>query len=71
MLAARLGRGGCSAAIRAITPVTWPCGFDQFVAAAGEPAPELCLSVPVPPDPARLMQLAAIHGIQILPPPES
>jgi len=44
-------------------------GFDQFVAAAGEPAPDLCLPVPVPPDPARLTRLAAAHAIQILPPP--
>ena len=57
-----------------------PGGFDQFVAAAGEPArdlrlPEpvppdpardLRLPEPVPPDPARLTQLAAAHGIQIL-----
>ena len=50
--------------------VASPGGFDQFVAAAGEPAPELCLPVPVPPDPARLTRLAAAHGIQILPPPE-
>jgi hypothetical protein len=49
--------------------VACPGGFDQFVAAAGEPAPDLCLPVPVPPDPARLMQLAAAHGIQILPHP--
>jgi mannose-6-phosphate isomerase-like protein (cupin superfamily) len=47
-----------------------PGGFDQFVATAGEPAPDLCLPVPVPPDPARLTRLAAAHGIQILPPPE-
>ena len=49
--------------------VASPGGFDQFVAAAGEPAPDLCLPVPVPPDPARLTRLAAAHGIQILPPP--
>ena len=49
--------------------VACPGGFDQFVAAAGEPAPDLCLPVPVPPDPARLTQLAAAHGIEILPPP--
>ena len=47
-----------------------PGGFDQFVAAAGEPAPELCLPVPIPPDPALLTRLAAAHGIQILPAPE-
>ena len=39
--------------------VASPGGFDQFVAAAGEPASYLCLPVPVPPDPARLTQLAA------------
>jgi mannose-6-phosphate isomerase-like protein (cupin superfamily) len=50
--------------------VASPGGFDQFVAAVGEPAPDLCLPVPVPPDPARLTQLAAAHGIQILPPAE-
>ena len=37
--------------------------------ASGEPAPDLCLPVPVPPDPARLTRLAAAHAIQILPPP--
>lgn len=46
-----------------------PGGFDQFVAAAGEPAADLRLPDPVPPDPVRLTQLAAAHGIQILPPP--
>jgi hypothetical protein len=46
--------------------VASPGGFDQFVAAASEPAPDLCLPVPIPPDPARLTRLAAAHGIQIL-----
>jgi mannose-6-phosphate isomerase-like protein (cupin superfamily) len=50
--------------------VASPGGFDQFVAAVGEPAPNLRLPVPVPPDPARLTRLAVTHGIQILPPPE-
>ena len=50
--------------------VATPGGFDQFVAAAGDPAPELCLPVPIPPDPALLTRLAAAHGIQILPAPE-
>ena len=45
-----------------------PGGFDQFVAALGEPTQELRLPEPVPPDPARVTQLAAAHGIQILPP---
>ena len=52
---------------RAIIVVS-PSGFDDFVAAAGEPAQQLRLPDPVPPDPARLAQLAAAHGIQILPP---
>jgi quercetin dioxygenase-like cupin family protein len=51
--------------------VVSPGGFDQFVAAAGEPARELRLPEPVAPDPARITQLAAAHGIQILPPPQS
>ena len=46
-----------------------PGGFDEFVAAAGEPAPDLRLPHPVPPDPALLTRLAAAHGIQILSPP--
>jgi quercetin dioxygenase-like cupin family protein len=52
-----------------IIVVLSPGGFDQFVAAAGEPACDLRLPEPVAPDPARLTQLAAAHGIQILPPP--
>jgi quercetin dioxygenase-like cupin family protein len=48
-----------------------PGGFDQFVAAAGEPAAGLRLPDPVPPDLARLAELAAAHGIDILPPPQS
>ena len=52
-----------------IIVVVSPGGFDQFVAAAGEPAPALRLPEPVPPDPALIAQLAAAHGIQILPRP--
>ena len=51
-----------------IIVIVSPGGFDQFVAAAGEPASDLRLPEPVPPDPARLTQVAAAHGIQILPP---
>jgi quercetin dioxygenase-like cupin family protein len=54
-----------------ILVVVTPGGFDQFVAAAGEPARDLRLPEPAAPDPARLTQLAAAHGIQILPPPQS
>jgi quercetin dioxygenase-like cupin family protein len=52
-----------------IIVVVSPGGFDQFVAAAGEPARDLRLPEPVAPDPARLTQLAAAHGIRIPPPP--
>jgi quercetin dioxygenase-like cupin family protein len=48
-----------------------PGGFDQFVAALGEPAQHLQLPEPVPPDPARVVEIAAAHGIRILPPPQS
>jgi quercetin dioxygenase-like cupin family protein len=51
--------------------VASPGGFDQFVAAAGQPAQTLRLPDPVSPDPALLTQIAAAHGIQILPPPQS
>ena len=44
-------------------------GFDDFVAALGEPAQRLELPDPVPPDPARVVEIAAAHGIEILPPP--
>jgi quercetin dioxygenase-like cupin family protein len=54
-----------------IIVVVSPGGFDEFVTAAGEPARDLRLPQPVPPDPGRLTQIAAAHGIQILPPPRS
>ena len=53
-----------------IIVVVSPGGFDQFVAAVGEPAPDLRLPEPIPPDPALVTQLAAAHGIEILPPPQ-
>jgi quercetin dioxygenase-like cupin family protein len=53
-----------------IIVVVSPGGFDQFVAAAGQPASELRLPEPVAPDPALITQLAAAHGIRILPPPQ-
>ena len=46
-----------------------PAGFDQFVAELGEPAQQLVLPEPVPPDPARVLAIAAAHGIHVLPPP--
>lgn len=54
-----------------IIVVVSPGGFDQFVAAAGQPTRDLRLPEPVAPDPALLTQLAAAHGIRILPPPQS
>ena len=53
-----------------IIVVVSPGGFDQFVAAVGEPARDLRLPEPIPPDPALITQLAAAHGIEILPPPQ-
>ena len=53
-----------------IIVVVSPGGFDQFVAAAGQPTSDLRLPEPVAPDPALLTELAAAHGIQILPPPQ-
>ena len=44
-------------------------GFDEFVAALGEVPTALTLPTPVEPDPARVVALAAAHGITILPPP--
>ena len=54
-----------------ILVIVSPGGFDQFVAAAGEPACDLRLPEPVMPDPVLITQLAAAHGIQILPPRQS
>lgn len=54
-----------------IIVVVSPGGFDQFVAAAGEPAQALRLPDPVAPDPVLITQIAAAHGIRILPPPPS
>jgi mannose-6-phosphate isomerase-like protein (cupin superfamily) len=45
-----------------------PAGFDAFVADVGEPAERLVLPEPARPDPARVAELAAAHGIELLPP---
>jgi mannose-6-phosphate isomerase-like protein (cupin superfamily) len=53
--------------------VNAPAGFDEFVAAAGEPAPQLSLP-PLdrpPPDIEWLAALAAEHHIEVLGPPGS
>ena len=48
-----------------------PAGFDDFVRAVGEPAPQLVIPPPAtePPDIAALSALAAQHGIEVLGPP--
>jgi quercetin dioxygenase-like cupin family protein len=48
-----------------------PGNFDEFVAALGEAATHLDLPTPTPPDPARVVEIAAAHGIHILPPPDA
>jgi quercetin dioxygenase-like cupin family protein len=48
-----------------------PAGFEQFVAALGEPAGSMELPQPVQPDVPRVIELAAAHGIEILPPPNT
>jgi quercetin dioxygenase-like cupin family protein len=48
--------------------LTTPAGFDRFVAEAGEPAGSLTLPTPKPPDFAKLSEIAAKYGIDILGP---
>jgi len=43
--------------------------FDNFVAAVGEPARQLTLPEPTPPDGSRVSHVAASYNIEILPPP--
>jgi quercetin dioxygenase-like cupin family protein len=45
-----------------------PCGFEQFVTEAGEPAAELTLPPPSAPDMPKLIALAAKYRIDILGP---
>lgn len=45
-----------------VLQLTWPAGFEHFVA-------EVAALPPGAPDPARLAEIAAEHGIQILGPP--
>jgi quercetin dioxygenase-like cupin family protein len=47
-----------------------PAGFDRFVVELGEPARQLVLPDPAPPDRARVAAVAARHDVHILPPPE-
>jgi mannose-6-phosphate isomerase-like protein (cupin superfamily) len=48
---------------------SFPSGFADFVAAAGEPAPERTIPRTAPPDPRRLAEIAARYGIEITGPP--
>lgn len=52
-----------------VLQITTPSGFEQFAAAAGEPATERRLPDPAPIDPAALGHAATLHGIEILGPP--
>ncbi|HXG25447.1 MAG TPA: cupin domain-containing protein [Candidatus Binatia bacterium] len=54
-----------------VLQITAPGGFEAFAAAAGKPARERRLPDPGPVDPARLAQISADHGIEILGPPPS
>ena len=45
-----------------------PSGFEQFVVEAGEPARELTLPPPAPPDMRRLAEVAAKYKIDLLGP---
>jgi mannose-6-phosphate isomerase-like protein (cupin superfamily) len=56
-----------------VLDVNAPAGFDEFVAAAGEPASELTLPPQdqPPPDVERLAALAAEHDIEVVGPPGS
>lgn len=49
--------------------ITAPSGFEQFVAAAGEPASQRRLPDPGPIDPVALARIAAEYGIETLGPP--
>lgn len=52
-----------------VLQITTPSGFEDFAAAAGEPARERRLPDPGPIDPATLGHAAAQHAIELLGPP--
>ena len=52
-----------------VLQITTPSGFEDFAAAAGEPARERRLPDPGPVDPAALGHAAAQHAIELLGPP--
>ena len=49
--------------------ITTPSGFEDFLAAAGEPAGARRLPAPRPVDVAALGHAARLHGVEILGPP--
>ena len=51
-----------------ILVLTTPGGFERFVVELGEPAKEVGLPPPLPPDMQKLMRLAAKYKIEILGP---
>jgi mannose-6-phosphate isomerase-like protein (cupin superfamily) len=52
-----------------VLQITTPSGFEDFAAAAGQPASERRLPDPGPIDPAALGHAAAQHAIELLGPP--
>jgi mannose-6-phosphate isomerase-like protein (cupin superfamily) len=52
-----------------ILQMTTPSGFEDFAAAAGEPASERRLPDPAPIDPVAMGHAAQLHSIEILGPP--
>jgi quercetin dioxygenase-like cupin family protein len=78
----RLGPGGFAFAPRGVPHaygvvdgvarliiVATPGGCEHFFRELGDPAESLTLPVPTAPDVARVVAVAAQHGISILPPP--
>ena len=63
----------CPAGPARVLDINAPAGFDEFVAAAGQPAAALTLPPPDQPAPdvERLASLAAEHQIELLGPPGS
>lgn len=52
-----------------VLQITTPSGFEDFAAAAGEPASQRRLPNPAPVDAAALGHAAARHAIELLGPP--
>jgi mannose-6-phosphate isomerase-like protein (cupin superfamily) len=54
-----------------VLQITAPSGFEDFAAAAGEPASQRRIPDPAPVDPAALGHAAAQHAVELLGPPAS